>query len=376
MFCAAAGLGVAIRLYISGRGYNFDTEMLFKIAELPPGANFYREFHYAANWGPIPYNVFQVFFRLAGADGIDRFHTLLAAFFTACDLVSAFVLWRVWGLGAAVWFLLFSPVAIVLAGYHCNAEPAVVAAALAGYYWHVRSGGSDTGSVHPVFLVFLGISLSFKHAFILFPLWLAMRPMSWRVRVASLVVPYAVWLLVALYYLVPEPGHFFKNVLGYSGWSGNALVPMVVSAALRALGATDANTVTLRPLWMPLFLGGMLGVGWWIRTWSLERTFLLYPLAMLATANAVALQYFNLASYSIAASVDVIGVAFSAFTAYFYAGDPEELHLLTLPAWLSRAEGSLPYAFNWGWIICQAILAALLMRRLWVWRLSERARTA
>jgi hypothetical protein len=138
----------------------------------------------------------------------------------------------------------------------------------------------------------------------------------------------------------------------------------------------DANTVTLRPLWKPLFLGAMLALGWWIRSWSLERVFLLYPLAMLVTANAVALQYFNLASYSIAAGVDGLGVVFSAFTAYFYAGDPEELHLFMLPAWLNRAEGALPYAFNWGWITCQVILAALLMRRLWVWRASERARAA
>ncbi len=55
---------------------------------------------------------------------------------------------------------------------------------------------------------------------------------------------------------------------------------------------------------------------------------------MLVTTSAVALQYFNLASFSIAARLDVTGVVYSAFAAYFYGGHPEELHLWKLPPWL------------------------------------------
>ncbi len=175
LFGACVMLGIALRAYCARRGWNFDTEMLFKIASLPAGANFYRELVVWANWGPIPYNIFQAFHALPGGDRIETFHAYLAGFFTACDVISSVVLWRLWGLRAAAWFLLFSPIAIVVSGFHCNAEPAIVAIALVGYYLHVRRE-QGAGSIHPAFLVCLGVSLAFKHAFILFPIWLALRP--------------------------------------------------------------------------------------------------------------------------------------------------------------------------------------------------------
>jgi len=47
------------------------------------------------------------------------------------------------------------------------------------------------------------------------------------------------------------------------------------------------------------------------------------------TTSAVALQYFNLASLSVAVNLDVTGVVFSSFAAYFHGGHPEELGLWT-----------------------------------------------
>ena len=54
LFGACVAIGVTLRALSSTRGWNFDTTMLFQIAALPAGANFYREFVLWANWGPIP----------------------------------------------------------------------------------------------------------------------------------------------------------------------------------------------------------------------------------------------------------------------------------------------------------------------------------
>src|SRR5262245_13308777 len=86
-------IGIALRALSAQRGWNFDTEMLFQIASLPAGANFYREFVVWANWGSIPYNLFQIFRALPGGDSVATFHAYLAAFFIACDVVSSAVLW-------------------------------------------------------------------------------------------------------------------------------------------------------------------------------------------------------------------------------------------------------------------------------------------
>ena len=364
LFGACVMLGIALRAACETRGWNFDTDMLFQIASLPPGANFYSEFVHWANWGPIPYNIFQIFRALPGGDRIETFHMYLAAFFTACDVISSVVLWRVWGLRAAAWFLLVSPVAIVMSGFHCNAEPAMVAMALTGYYVHVRHL-PRAGSIHPAFLVCLGISLAFKHAFMLFPIWLALRPAPLRQRALMVLVPFGTWFLFVLYYLIPTPMPFVTNVLSYGGWSANALVPMAVDWMSRQLGRPERQ---FESLWLPLFLGAMLIIGWRIRRWPLERSLLLYPLALLVTTSAVALQYFTLASFSIAARLDLTGVVFNVFAAYFYGGHAEELNLWTLPPWLRDSWKPAPHPWNVGWLICQAILALLLVRRLSLWQ--------
>jgi hypothetical protein len=358
LFFACVLVGIALRAYVSRRGWNFDTEMLFKVASLPAGANFYSEIPFFANWGPIPYNLFQFIHALPGGDQLATFHTYLAVFFTICDVVSSVVLWRLWGLRAAAWFLVASPVAIVLSGFHCNAEPALVAIVLVGYYLHARRGQGDA-LIHPALLVCLGLSLAFKHAFILFPVWLALRPGRLRERARILVIPYGIWGAFALYYLLPTPLPFISNVLLYGGWSGNSLVPMTLEWIFRTLRVAGSD---LPKAWLPLFLIAMLGIGWRVRRWPLERGLLLYPLAMLVTTSAIALQYFNLASFSIAARLDLAGVAFNAFAAYFYGA--QELTLWTLPAWLQDSWIPRGTPTNVGWLILQAILAVVLARRL------------
>jgi hypothetical protein len=186
-------------------------------------------------------------------------------------------------------------------------------------------------------------------------------------------VPYGVWVGLALYYLIPTPVYFMTNVLGYGGWSGNSMVPMAIEwvAVSLKIAGTD-----LPKAWLPLFVLAMFAIGWRIRRWPLEQCLLLYPIALLVTTSSAALQYFNLASFSIAANLDATGVVFNLFAAYFYGGDPAELHLWTLPAWLRDSWLPRPTPTNIGWLISQAILTVLLARRLSRWSRSNDTRAA
>ena len=367
LFAVCLVLVIAIRASCSSRGWNFDTEMLYRITSLPRGANFYREITLWANWGPIPYNIFQLFRALPGGDQLSGFHSYLAAFFTTLDVVSSVVLWRNWGLRAAAWFLLFSPISIVVSGFHCNADPAVVAFVLVGYYLHTRFGRDDS-SIHPAFLVCLGVSLAFKHAFVLFPLWLALRPASLRERARILIVPYGVWMLFALYYLVPTTRYFKHNVLSYGGWSGNALIPFAIEWVARQLHIAGPG---LSKAWLPLFLLGMAAVGWRIRRWPWSGRFCSIR-SRCWSSRARSFSKLNLASFSIAAALDGPGIVFSAFAAYFYFGDPAELHLWTLPPWLQNS-GFQHRGRRTSLVDLPGDLAVLLVRRLSRWSLDDEA---
>src|SRR5439155_12934952 len=136
------------------------------------------------------------------------------------------------GLAAAAIFL-FIPAEMIISGYHCNAEPAVIACVMGAMYLAIpENAGKRTGW----FYVVIGLSLGVKHAFAFFPIWLAMQPGSRSERLRALLIPYAVYLLILLPFLIPSPRFWFNNVVMYSAWSGNGLIPRALGRIFEALG--------------------------------------------------------------------------------------------------------------------------------------------
>ena len=357
---------VALRLWTAQRGYNDDTLTVFEIAHMPLGANFYQELPYRANWGPIAYWFFQIFERLPRGDFIHSYRIYLSVFFTAFDLVTAFILYRLWNATAALIFL-FSPVAVIIAGYHCNAEPALVATALIGLYIYETRKAVDQipAGLH----IAIGVSLAWKHSFVLLPLWLAMRPVPWKERVRGLALTYSTWLLLVAYYLFPSPQYFADNVLRYSSWSGNALIPSAVTALVDVLGV-DFIYAEIRVLWLPLFLAMFLAFGFTIRRLPIRQIFLFYPLALLSFTSAVALQYFDLSMYSLAVGPNAPVWIFHAVSGYEFAGHEDELGMFSLPAaFTSQFKAQGEFYYNQAWWILQALLLWILVDR---WRSVRR----
>src|SRR6266513_976326 len=97
-FLLLAVPAITLRLLMVLRGHNSDLLTLHEIAASPLGTNFYKSFPVAANWGPPLYWLFQIFYRLPGGQHLATFHLYLAIFYSLCDLFSAFVLLRTFGL--------------------------------------------------------------------------------------------------------------------------------------------------------------------------------------------------------------------------------------------------------------------------------------
>jgi len=122
--------------------------------------------------------------------------------------------------------------------------------------------------------------------------------------------------------------------------------------------------LAIRPLWVPLFLSMMIGLGWRVRDWKLEQSFLLYPLALLATSSAVALQYFAPPCFSIAADFNWLGGAYNVFTGYFLGGHPDEVKLWAIGTWLFNREEPGAYYWNQGWLLSQFLILAITVQRI------------
>jgi hypothetical protein len=358
-FATLAVLGFALRMLLARRGLNWDMETIFKIGAMPWGADFYAAWPAYTNWGPLGYWAFQVFERLPWGDEIFRFRYYCAAFFSAFDVLTAWVAWRLWGLRAAALFL-FAPAAAIIAGYHCNAEPAVIGCAALGLWLRERAKArSPAGADAAWFYALLGVSMAFKHVFILLPVWLAMREVSWRERMRCFAFSYGTWLLIAAPFLLTQPRAFLGNVLLYSAMSGNALVPTLVRAAL----GFDPSTPVLRPLWLPLFLALMLGLGWWLRRRPVAGIFLCYPVALVALSSAIAPQYFASPALALAVWGGWLGALYHLASGVLMAAHVHELHLFSLGPWFED-HGSGVFYLNRGWHLLQALLLASLLATL------------
>jgi hypothetical protein len=326
-FLLLAVPALTLRLLLVLRGHNQDLESYHEFAASPFFTNFYHQpYSIPANWSPALYWLFQIFYRLPGGHSLPTFHLYLATFYSLCDLFSAFVLLRTFGLFSAALFL-FTPAEIIIAGYHTNAEPAVIACILAALYFSTQTQSPRKNNL---FYLFIGLSLAIKHAFIFLPLWLAMQPNPKRERLKSLLIPYGIWLLILLPYLIPNPTPWIKNSLLYSSFTNNGLIPRAIMKLLTLFGF---QTTHIPPqIWLPLFILPLLYIGYLSRHTTRQHLLLLYAPALVGLSSAIALQYLALPSYSFAAHPSIVTWLYNLFTLYQFGGHPQELHLYDLPA--------------------------------------------
>jgi hypothetical protein len=357
-FFAALLGGVALRLALPALGHNQDLETIFSVGQLPFPTDFYEVMPYFANWGPLPYWAFQALARLPGGATLGTFHLGVAALMTSCDVVTTLVLRRCFGLRPAVVFL-FSPAAFIIAGYHCNAEPALMAAAMVGLLLARRGAERGETAVPVGAHVAIGLSLAMKHALVFFPLWVALRPQPWKERARGLLLAYGTWGLALSPFFLAHPRAVLLNVFGYRGWVGNGLVPTLLDPLLSLGTAALAELGVSTSLRTPLFVACMLAVGWAARTLPFERLLLLYAPALVGFSPAIASQYLALPSAAWAVAFGPLTVAWQGLAGLVMSAHPDELHLFSVPrGWLE----------NGGWLSLQAGCVALVARTLWARR--------
>jgi len=318
-------VGIALRLLMVLRGHNSDLLAWHEIGASPLGNNLYQTFPVVTNWGPPLYWMFQICYRLPGGHDIGMFHLYVAIFFCLCDLFSATILLRAFGLLAAGIFL-FTPAEAVVSGFHCNVEPALIACIMAALYFATLSKSPWNNEL---FYLMIGLSLTMKHAFIFFPLWLFMQPATRLERAKSVLIPYGTMLLVLLPYSIPHPMPVVRNIVFYSSFGGNGLIPMAIKKLLGLVGLETAQ-ISSR-LWLVTFIGPLLLIGWMVRRRDRKELVLIYAPALVGLSSAIALQYLALPAYSFAACPSIATWIYNLLGLYLFGGHPSELHFYQLP---------------------------------------------
>ncbi len=230
-FAIAAAVGVISRLWAQSLPGNWDFGQWINVSTAAlNGQDPYSAFGY--NYPPPWLVTLTAFNAVTSSD--QAFRLLIAILLILVDLGIAVLLFRR-GYGLAACAFIVSPVAIAISGQHQQVEGIAVFLSLAAVY--LLSKGSATaqrvsGQDWWAALL-LGLSLSFKPLFLLLPLWLAMQPGRWTVRVFRLCAPLAVFgVIFASAFLFYSPQVVIQKVLLHSGANNSPLINFLVPQQL------------------------------------------------------------------------------------------------------------------------------------------------
>lgn len=296
----------ALRLYLAGLGYNYDVESFERVAQIVvSGQSVYAEtarYNYGILWAYqlAALSYLQNYINPATdlAANIQAFHLWVAAYVSLAELLLAFGIARYanpknWKLVLTAW--LFNPLSCLLLGFHSAFDVWAILWAYLALLQLKESIAQDKNSRQKqVFAaVLMAISLSTKHIFIFFPLWISFYALLAKRRdyflaFAFPLVSYGVFFLLFLPFSFDEASRMgiIKNVFAYASADGIAFWPRV----LRALSPDAA--AAFAPYWKYFFILSLVFIGFLLsKTKSMKLLFSIYLVAFVAFSSAMATQY-------------------------------------------------------------------------------------
>lgn len=226
---AAIFVGVMSRLWAQTRPSNWDFQQWINVSDAAlSGVDPYATYGY--NYPPPWLATLTLFNSVTGSE--TAFRLLIALLLTVADIGILLLLARRGYTLAGVLFML-SPITIAISGQHHQVEGIAVVLALGAV---TLLSGPDTervGRREWVAVVLLGLSLAFKPVFLVFPLWLALRPGSPLRRLFVLAAPIVVFgLIFVSAFLVYPADVVLQKVLGHGGANNSPFINEFVPAQL------------------------------------------------------------------------------------------------------------------------------------------------
>lgn len=277
-------IGVAGRLWAQTSTRNFDFDSWVVVSShlldrgLPHDTGRY-------NYGPV-WATILVPLRLIAEDP-DNFRIALTVFLTVVDIGIAYLLMRRGYLLAAC-VLLIAPVSIAISGQHQQFDNLAVLFALAAMFFVPRDKYSSIGRADVLVVLLLSLSLTTKHLFIVFPLWLALQQRSLRRALLYLTVPPIAFLLsftpLILLNRQPVIDYVFKYRSSHNTPMLNAILPDPVATYLG--GGAGA---------VAIFLGILVALAFFFRNLTAFESALVYTVSLVVFTSAVTDQYLAIA---------------------------------------------------------------------------------
>lgn len=301
VFTALLIVGVLARFLLPQFGFNHDFTSYGIVSDIVlDGGNVYAETE-RYNYGPV-------WFLLIGAlrwigeqtaAPVPVFRVGLVALLTAADFVIALLLRREFGSKIALLFFL-NPVSILITGYHNQFDNLAIALAFAAVSMIGRSDPETDRRRWLGGLCLLGLSLTVKHIFFLFPLWLALRTTRWSDRLVAAALPVLLFALSFLPFVAGGANGILHNVFLYRSFN-NGLISRLVTDGLGGV----------LPAAIPFILM-LAAFGLLVRKRPPFEAALLYLVALVVLSPAMANQYLAIPMATVVAALNPLYLLYAA----------------------------------------------------------------
>ena len=274
-------LGLILRMAVSLIGHNFDMDSYMIVAKIiDRGGNVYSETH-RYNYGPIWFHMIHYMWKvslLLSADG-EAFRYIVTAVLACVDFGICLILWRVYGIGAAILFSL-NPISIIITGYHSQFGNLAILIGLCSALLFGDDVNDKLNLKKISGLTLLGFSMMTKHLLFLFPVWLSAKQKGVWQKCIVLLLPVCIFLFGFLPYWETGKSGIIQNVFLYKSLSNGPFWNML-------LPGTVWKVV---PKIVPFF-GMLILLGFLFRKQKLCDSLIIYTAALVIFSSAMTNQY-------------------------------------------------------------------------------------
>lgn len=277
------GMGILLRFIVMSLGHNYDFQSYLIVGDMVRnGIDVYANTE-RYNYGPIFMYIQGALYSISthALEPAWMYRVLMVSFLTTADLGITLWLRNRYGRKIALFFLL-NPVSIIITGYHNqfdNVAILLMLIATSFYNEEKKFAWKDFG-----FVIFMSLSLTMKHIFFIFPVWLLLsKTLPWAKKMIYACVPPLLFLLSFVPYMLrgPESANgILEHVFLYRSLNNSPLLGWLYGI----VGVPDI----LKTL---LFIVLVCAMGWIFRNRDIEYRTLMYLMCLVTFASAVTNQY-------------------------------------------------------------------------------------
>lgn len=363
---------IVVRIYCATLGHNYDMESWDLVSDIVlNGDNIYAHTHrynYGYLWGLI-LGALKSLMHLLGQHSIENFHLYIVGFLSLIDIGIAAWVHKYFGYKYALLFL-FNPISILTTGFHSQFDNLALLFALLSIVPLLKAQVNTKQIVISALL--MGVSLSTKHLFFMFPLWFLFRAnISVKNRFLFGLVSCGFFVLSFVPFIFSSEAQqgVWNNIITYNGFGANSMFVYIQYFLFSDLLNVDFYTSEIFAYHKAMFLTLLAILGYVFRKQSIKFSVILYPLALLTTTCMILSEY-----YALAVLVSVIFIKhieaqlFIAFTTLYLVFVPNAYNIGMLDT-LSIFSEQIQYYF----LYClhpnmiQLFLTILLFRLIYMY---------